>query len=86
MQKIGEAASEGFTYGDLVDIQQQLKIQDIESSIYDLGWPVRDLHPELDAYFLLVPGGVEHLIANVGNTDNLFKELVELEWDTKALM
>lgn len=85
MQKIGEAADEGFDYNDLVLTKNYLKNIGIESVLYDLGWPVDDIQPVHDAYLLHVPNFIDQLFCD-GHSDDMFQELVELPWDKKALI
>ena len=85
MQKIGKIANEGFNYDDLVAIKKYYKEIGIKSTIYDLGWAASDIHFISNAHLLLIPNCIDQLYEE-GRTDDMFRELVELPWDKKALM
>jgi hypothetical protein len=88
MQTIGESAIEGYSRDDLFKIRQWFSSKNFDSKIYDLTYNLntdsnlqsREKTPE--AYILIVKNGVN---AFCDSTD-LFTELKNLNWDTKALM
>jgi hypothetical protein len=98
MQSIGELASEGYSKDDLFKIGQWFSSKQFDSKIYDLTYTLNtdsksdsksdcksDSQSEEktpEAYILIVKNGVN---AFCDSTD-LFTELKNLNWDTKALM
>jgi|SRR5579872_196455 len=95
MQKIGEAATEGFSYDDLVKIKKYFDQIWCGTEIYELGWPIKEFDDNPGAYLLVIPGGVNALLLDEEDIENsetyphdseLFEELVKLKWDRKALM
>jgi alkylated DNA repair dioxygenase AlkB len=89
MQKIGEMAKNGFSLDDLKNAQQIFKTKGIKTQIVNLKKYLND--PASDqiepAYLLIIRRGVDCLLEDEGvTTDQLFEELVDLEWDSKALM
>lgn len=73
MQRIGSLAEKGFSYEDLVKIQESL------------GGKIINLHDKIlpEAYVLVIPNGLEKLVIK---KEDLHGELKSLEWDTKAYM
>lgn len=90
MQTIGESALEGYSRDDLFKIRQWFSSKNFDSKIYDLTYNLNtDSQADLqstektpEAYILIVKNGVN---AFCDSTD-LFTELKNLNWDTKALM
>lgn len=73
MQRIGSLDEKGFSYEDLVKIQESL------------GGKIINLHDKIlpEAYVLVIPNGLEKLVIR---KEDLHEELKSLEWDTKAYM
>ena len=78
MQTIGQIQENGFTMEELEKIQKKFEKKKCECELIDL---TGDLNAE-SAGILIIRKGLEIL----GNTDDLFEELKNLEWDKKALM
>lgn len=85
MQQIGELAESGYTLDDLKSIKKKLARKGIKSKIKDLSY--RNDESETNAYILIIRNGVEKIIKRDGHSSNdLWDELINLEWDTKAKM
>ena len=98
MQSIGESAIEGYSHDDLFKMSQWFSSKQFDSKIYDLTYnlntvseAVSEADSEADlqstektpeAYILIVKNGVNAFC----DSADLFTELKNLNWDTKALM
>ena len=88
MQKLGNKSNEGFTLSDLICARDWFNEKGIESTIYDLNYPITKLnfYPDHEAFLLIVRSAVDCLIGPDNNADDLFEEQKSLVWDKKALM
>jgi len=90
MQSIGESAIEGYSHDDLFKISEWFSSKQFDSKIYDLTYNLNtDSDSDLqstektpEAYILIVKNGVNAFC----DSADLFTELKNLNWDTKALM
>ncbi|AGC02276.1 hypothetical protein H012_gp175 [Acanthamoeba polyphaga moumouvirus] len=87
MQKIGSLSNNGYNLSDLINIRKYLSDKNIKSDIFDLNYVLEKLniYPDNEAYILVINDGVNKLI-NKTTSNNIFKELDNLTWDSKALM
>lgn len=86
MQVIGNLAEEGFNLQDLENIKVNFENIGCRCTIYNLS---KDINTDenLDAHLLLIKNGTGKLLENVNkNATDLFKELISLDYDDKALM
>lgn len=87
MQIIGRMAHSGFSEADLDQCKKKFEEHEVKCELMDLNDLV-DLDLDIDkARVLVIKQGINHLLKDIGKTsDDMFRELVELEWDKKALM
>ena len=83
MQKIGELATTGFTYGDLSRAKRWFEEKGVMCEMHHLN-QLYDESAE-DAYILVARKGLNALIDG-GTADDFYKEQLPLDKDTKALM
>jgi hypothetical protein len=89
MQIIGNAADNGFSIGDLELAKQKFESKDAQCYLIDLKLLLDEnqRNKAEEAKILVVKNAVDILLKKSKlNKANLFEELVELEWDTKAFM
>ena len=88
MQKLGNLASEGFNYDDLISIKKFFDGKGVQTSLINLCDCLNELNNYVmnDAYILILKNGVNYLLNNKSNDEDLFNELNSLEWDQKCLM
>jgi hypothetical protein len=94
MQKIGHMSKNGFSVQDLKDIKAKLWGSDIKSDLYDLTELLYDEEVQEqdcrignEASILVIRDGVDELLnETLMNKDDVLKELLSYEWDTKAKM
>jgi len=84
MQKIGQLASSGFTYQDLVHAKEWFEERGGVCEIHHLN-QLYDGEPTENAYVLVARKGLNLLIDD-GSADDFYREQTPLEKDTKALM
>ena len=82
-QKIGNLATAGFTYSELVDINCKLKEYGIMSELINLGDYLPDTYAKFDTGILIIRNASSLFVENV---DDIYNELKSLEWDKKAFM
>jgi hypothetical protein len=94
MQSIGESAIEGYSHDDLFKMSQWFSSKQFDSQIYDLTYnlntdseadseaDLQSIEKTPEAYILIVKNGVNAFC----DSADLFTELKNLNWDTKALM
>lgn len=87
MQKIGIPASEGFNKKDLLKAKQKFETEGFICNLIELGdfLPnnvLEDGSLKIEAPVLVIKGGQKAFV----NPDELWKEQVELDYDTKAYM
>ena len=94
MQSIGESAIEGYSHDDLFKMSQWFSSKQFDSKIYDLTYnlntdseadsetDLQSIEKTPEAYILIVKNGVNAFC----DSADLFTELKNLNWDTKALM
>lgn len=87
MEKIGENNENGFFLGDLLNFRKYFEKKHAIVKLIDLNYPIENLniYPNDEAYILIVRRGIDILLENFNSSD-LFDELIELNWDTKAKM
>lgn len=90
MQKIGTMSDKGFELSDLKDIRRlfpdcKTELIDLRETCFSTEEIKRgDIQP---AHVLIIRNGVEALLDNNGYVvDQLYEELLGVEWDTKAKM
>ncbi|AYV85185.1 MAG: hypothetical protein Satyrvirus6_17 [Satyrvirus sp.] len=92
MQKIGKLVDEGFTLNDLLEIKKYFERKNATKiELIDLNYPIEklDIYPDDEAYILVVRNGIDLLFKSIQpnkTSTDLFNELRNLKWDTKALM
>ncbi|AUV58780.1 hypothetical protein [Bandra megavirus] len=88
MQKIGQIANKGYDLSDLGIIRDKLKYNNIYSEIVDLNSTLLDygIEPDIEAYILIIPNGINLLLNNESASMDLYNQLSDLKWDTKAYM
>jgi hypothetical protein len=90
METLGTMVSkgEGFNIYDIIDIKQNLLKNGIESDIISLNIEQIDFNMSEEAYLLRIPNGVDKLLQNEYdyNQLQLFNEHCELDLDKKAWM
>lgn len=83
MQKIGEAASNGYTVEEIQQIHTYLTQHGIRSELIDLGAYLPPEHGNENACVLVIRNGVGIFVNPV---DLLWQELMALNYDTQAFM
>lgn len=82
-QKIGKLAESGYTYSELVNLQLQLKEQGVTSELVNLGDYLPETYSKIDAGILIIRNGASIFVKDV---NDIYEELKNLTWDSKALM
>ncbi|BCS82804.1 hypothetical protein QLL95_gp0315 [Cotonvirus japonicus] len=88
MQKIGSCCNSGLSLEDFFAIRKCLSKREINCEIIDLNHVIQKIgiYPDEEAYLLIIRNGVNLLLEDEDANNNLFDELSNLSWDTKALM
>jgi len=87
MQKIGIEAEHGFSVQDLENAKIRFEQNGCFCEIINLNQYLPPGASAEDATILIVRNGVNSLLTTIGsNSDQMFEELVSLNWDTKAKM
>jgi hypothetical protein len=86
MQKTGHLAEKGMNLADLNKVNRKMKKIKAETEIYylDSYLGIDAPNPDDGGVLLVIRNGINILVAD--STDQLFNELVALEWDSKAKM
>jgi hypothetical protein len=87
MQKIGTQLDHGLSEEDMFTIRRNLRNKYlVKSYLYRLNDLLSvDIDTDL-AYILIIPNGLNLLFDNPNLADNLYNQLINTEWDTKAKM
>ncbi|XWV25979.1 hypothetical protein QJ857_gp1101 [Tupanvirus soda lake] len=87
MEKLGTPTDTGFTLGDLLCAKKWFDQTGATTLLLDLNYPIENMniYPDDEAFLLIIRNGVDYLLTGE-NADDLFDELVSLEWDSKAFM
>jgi hypothetical protein len=86
MQKLGELADEGFSIQDLEEAKRKFEAKGCVCELVDLNTVLFDTLIEGEqAKVLIARKGID-LLNETLDSDKLFEEQVNLEWDTKAFM
>uniref|UniRef100_A0A6C0CBB0 Alpha-ketoglutarate-dependent dioxygenase AlkB-like domain-containing protein n=1 Tax=viral metagenome TaxID=1070528 RepID=A0A6C0CBB0_9ZZZZ len=86
MQMIGDIANHGFTLQDLKATKHNFEVAGYKSTLVKLN---KLLPADVDAdnaYILIIRNGVDCILGNKGDRDDLFTEQDELDHDKKAFM
>lgn len=92
MKKIGIGAQYGFSLNDLIIARDWFISYNINAVVYDLNESlyisekISPLELDNEAYILVVRNGVQFLLEPENSIQDLHNELINLKWDTKALM
>lgn len=89
MQIIGKEASVGYNLNDLNEIKEKFEKKGLLCELIDLTLLLDDADKDkVEAgYILIIRKGINKLISKYNlNSDDVFNELKELDWDKKALM
>jgi hypothetical protein len=88
MQKLGQAVTSGFSYGDMAQAKQFFENLSAKCELYNLGEALEGKNEEHEpAWVLIIRGGVEKLLGDTGMTsETLTQQLLSLSWDSKAKM
>lgn len=85
MQQVGTLAEKGFSLDDLKKIKTNFEKINCECELIDLSFQQEDENKEnIEAAILVVRKGVDKILES--DSDKMFKELLDLEWDKKAKM
>jgi hypothetical protein len=87
MQKIGTQLDHGLSEKDMFTIRRNLRDKYlVKSYLYRLNDLLSDDIDTDLAYILIIPNGLNLLFDDTNLADNLYNQLINLEWDTKAKM
>lgn len=88
MQKIGQISDSGFSLNDLLKIRDWFVNQNIDAKLIDLNYPIEEcgIYPDDEAYILIIRNGVDFILGPDYNSNDLFAEQMELDWDSKAFI
>ena len=97
MEKIGTDTKTGFQLKDLFIVRDLFINMGAQCKIFDLNYPIEniDIYPNDEAYILIIKNGIDFMIDKNDKhdksdkndvADDLFDELANLKWDTKAFM
>ncbi|XWV24736.1 hypothetical protein QJ856_gp1047 [Tupanvirus deep ocean] len=87
MEKLGIPTEVGFVLGDLLCAKKWFDERGATTELLDLNYPIENIniYPDDEAFLLIIREGVNYLFDNE-NANDLFDELISLNWDSKALM
>lgn len=94
MQKLGSLAEDGFTVAELREIKEELESKGCECELVNLVDYLgnEDIGDGIEAGVLIIRRGVDFILSELSvpgfpvTSDDLLKEQMELEWDSKAKM
>lgn len=89
MQIIGKETKNGYNLNDLLDIKNKFEKDGLKCDIINLNTLLdEDKQNKVEpAYVLIISNCIDYLLKNDNESKmNLFEELVNLNWDKKALM
>lgn len=86
MEKIGEEAEDGFTCDDLREIYEKLSEDGVDVELVNLNGPLEEMEIDApEASVLIIRDGINLLLED-SEKEDLFAELTDFVWDSKALM
>lgn len=89
MEKLGQLASHGFSFDDLVNYRSFFQSKGCVTELHHLNELIADESKRSeseDAYVLVARRGLAAFLSDEKQLDNFFEEQAQLEKDTKALM
>lgn len=88
MQMVGQMLPNGYTYGDLLNAKVIFEEKGCKCDLVHLNKLLNRNHDTNsdEAYILIIRNGVNALLGDKGNSNDLFDEQIELDVDTKAFM
>jgi alkylated DNA repair dioxygenase AlkB len=87
MEQLGKLAENGFNINDLFIAKEWFEKKEAITELICLNYPIENIEifPDDEAYILIIRDGINYIL-NENKSIDLFNELINLNWDSKALM